>query len=48
VVAQSEVVVSVLAQWVKQSAENQLHASEFLIGVPMAMKQNHHLQKMEP
>jgi hypothetical protein len=47
VVAQSEVVVSVLVQWAKLSAVNQLLASESLIGAPMVMRQNPHLQRME-
>jgi uncharacterized protein YebE (UPF0316 family) len=40
-----EVVVLVLALWVKQSAVNQLLAFEFHIGVLTDMKLNHHLPK---
>jgi hypothetical protein len=40
-----EVVVLVLALWVKQSAVNQLLDLEFHIGALMDMKLNHHLPK---
>jgi hypothetical protein len=41
-------VVAVLAraQWVKQSVVSQLLGLEFLTGVRMVMKLNHHLPKM--
>jgi hypothetical protein len=44
--AQYVVVALVQDQWVRQSAVNQLLASEFHIGVQMVMKLSLHLQKM--